>query len=324
MLVQLLIDDIVRQTTLLIAQVSTAAGLRAPLSRVADQVFLELARELEAQGVGQKVAADMFGLALRSYQLKVKRLSESSDGAPISLWQDMHARLSQSSATRHELERAFATSDPKDVAAVLHDMVKSGVAYSSGRGAESLFGLTSAADRERLSESARQRVLGEMAWYLVARGVAATRAELARELRATSTDLEAALAALIADGNVRADGERLSAQRFEVGVGAEQGWETAVCDHFRSVATAIAAKVSRPFSAPGDRVGGGTLSFMVHDAHPHAAEVYRLLESTRERAGELWRRVAAHNQAHPPPEAGARVTFYFGQMVVEGSEEKSE
>jgi hypothetical protein len=72
-----LVDAIVRQTTVLIAQLSTAAGVRTPLAQVADQVFLELARELEGQGIGRKVAADMFGLALRSYQKKITRLSGS-------------------------------------------------------------------------------------------------------------------------------------------------------------------------------------------------------------------------------------------------------
>src|SRR5687768_7502850 len=70
---KLLIDAIVHQTTVLIAQLSTASGIRAPLSHVADQVFLELSREIEAQGVSRKVAADMFGLAIRTYQKKVQR-----------------------------------------------------------------------------------------------------------------------------------------------------------------------------------------------------------------------------------------------------------
>ena len=74
---KLLVDSIVRQTTVLIAQLCTAAGVRAPLAQIADQVFLGLSRELETQGVGRKVAADMFGLALRSYQKKVQRLTES-------------------------------------------------------------------------------------------------------------------------------------------------------------------------------------------------------------------------------------------------------
>ena len=72
---KLLIDAIVRQTTVLLAQLSTAAGIRAPLAHVADQVFVELAKEIEAQGVGKKIVADMFGLALRGYQKKVQRLT---------------------------------------------------------------------------------------------------------------------------------------------------------------------------------------------------------------------------------------------------------
>jgi len=69
-----LIDALVQQTTVLIAQLSTAAGFRSPLSHVADQVFLSLAQEIERQGVSRKVVADMFGLALRTYQRKVQRL----------------------------------------------------------------------------------------------------------------------------------------------------------------------------------------------------------------------------------------------------------
>ena len=83
--VKLLIDGIMQQTTVLIGQLSTAAGVRAPLARVAEQVFLDLARTLEAQGVGRRVAADMFGLALRSYQKKVRRLTEGVS-APEQTW----------------------------------------------------------------------------------------------------------------------------------------------------------------------------------------------------------------------------------------------
>ena len=75
--VKLLIDAIMRQTTVLIAQLSTAAGVRAPLAHLADQVFVTLAKEIEAQGVGRKVVADMFGMALRSYQKKTQRLGGS-------------------------------------------------------------------------------------------------------------------------------------------------------------------------------------------------------------------------------------------------------
>jgi hypothetical protein len=52
--IQVLIDSIVRQTTILIAQLATSAGARAPLAHVANQVFLELVSELKAQGLGNK------------------------------------------------------------------------------------------------------------------------------------------------------------------------------------------------------------------------------------------------------------------------------
>ena len=84
---KLLIDAIVQHKTVLIAQLSTAAGIRAPLARLADQVFLELSREIEAQGISRKVAADMFGLAIRTYQKKVQRLTESASEPNRTLWQ---------------------------------------------------------------------------------------------------------------------------------------------------------------------------------------------------------------------------------------------
>ena len=49
---QVLIDAIVRQTMVLIAQLSTADGVRSPLSHVADEAFMGLVRELESQGLG--------------------------------------------------------------------------------------------------------------------------------------------------------------------------------------------------------------------------------------------------------------------------------
>ncbi len=72
--VNLLIDAVVRQTTVLVAQLATAAGTRATMAYTANQVFIDLVRELKEQGLGNKVIADMFGLALRTYHAKVQRL----------------------------------------------------------------------------------------------------------------------------------------------------------------------------------------------------------------------------------------------------------
>jgi hypothetical protein len=47
------------------------------VAHLANQVFVQLARELESQGVSRKVSADMFGMALRAYVRKLRRLSEA-------------------------------------------------------------------------------------------------------------------------------------------------------------------------------------------------------------------------------------------------------
>src|SRR5689334_2366568 len=104
MTIDLLIHALVRQTTILIAQLATSGGTRAPLAQVASQVFLDLVHELERQGVSRKVSADMFGLGLRTYQRKIQRLSESSTDRGRSLWvavlDYVHAR---SAVTRADL-----------------------------------------------------------------------------------------------------------------------------------------------------------------------------------------------------------------------------
>src|SRR5690242_18209427 len=94
---RLLIDAIVRQTMVLIAQVATSGGLRAPLAHVATQAFLDLARELESQGVSKKISADMFGMALRTYQRRTQRLMQSRTEHGRSLWEAVHEFVEQNS-----------------------------------------------------------------------------------------------------------------------------------------------------------------------------------------------------------------------------------
>ena len=105
-----LIDSIVQQTTVLIAQVATTAGVRAPLAHVANRVFLDLVTEIERQGVARKVVADMFGLALRSYQQKVQRLSESATDSGRTLWEASCSPCSSSDRPKGGPARRLLTS----------------------------------------------------------------------------------------------------------------------------------------------------------------------------------------------------------------------
>src|SRR5690606_12009703 len=116
MTLELLIHAIVRQTTILIAQLATSGGVRAPLAQIANQVFLDLVRELERQGVSRKVSADMFGLGLRTYRRKIRRLSESSTEKGRSLWEVVLEHIKQQQlVTRREVLIRFSRDDEAQV-----------------------------------------------------------------------------------------------------------------------------------------------------------------------------------------------------------------
>jgi hypothetical protein len=148
-----------------------------------------------------------------------------------------------------------------------------------------------------------------------------TREQLEQSFTVTETTLTNALQRLCTDGRVvHADGVWV-AQSFEVPVGTEEGWEAAVCDHFRAVANAIGKKLATRGSQSNDTIGGATLTFSVHPAHPNQAEVYGLLQRIRGDVGQLWNTVADHNRQYPPPPDADRVTFYFGQNITPHAQE---
>jgi hypothetical protein len=317
-----LIDAIVQQTTVLIAQLSTAAGLRSPLSHVADQVFLSLAQEIERQGVSRKIVADMFGLALRTYQRKVQRLEESASASGRTLWEAMLEYLGESGPARrdHVLQR-FRHDDELAVSAVLNDLVTTGLVYSSGRGDNAVYGVTSEADRRALTSDDVIDSLALMLWGIVFRNTGITTRELVAQVRTDEGQVRQALERLLADGRVTTEGEgddvALRSASFVISAGASQGWEAAVFDHFQALARAVAAKLrARAAGSAGAEVGGTTLHFGIHAGHPYEERVVGLLGRIRAELDAFWKEVAAYNREHPiADELATRVTFYFGQVV---------
>lgn len=321
---KLLIDSIVRQTTLLIAQLSTAAGIRAPLAHIADHVFLSLAREIESQGVGRKVVADMFGLALRTYQKKVQRLTQSASAPERTLWQAVFDALTQhGSLPRARLLQMFARDGEKETIGVLTDLVNSGLVYTSGRGGALLYGVTSSADRQQMTEAESAESTASMLWVNVYREPGITARDLAQRLALDDAFVNQAVDQLLADGRVvrePAPDLGLRASVFTVPLGAEKGWESAVYDHFQAVTAAIANKLRHggPRSAAKDVIGGATLSFDLYPGHPQEQVVYGLLEQVRKQVNEVWNNVRQINQTRPvSDDERIKVTFYFGQNVDE-------
>ena len=129
----MLIDAIVRQTAVLIARLSIAAGVRSPLGHIADEIFSGLVSELTRQGVSNKVIADMFGMARRSYRQKVHRLGDSASGRGATLWSTVHAFLvERECSTRAEVLERFKQDDEVSVRGILNDLVENGLVVRSG------------------------------------------------------------------------------------------------------------------------------------------------------------------------------------------------
>lgn len=319
--VKLLIDGIMRQTTVLIAQLSTSAGVRAPLAHLADQVFVSLAREIEAQGVGRKVVADMFGLALRSYQRKTQRLATSATTQGKTLFEAVLEFIeSEQGTSRVDVLRRFEKDGERETIGVLTDLVQSGLLYATGSGDGTLYGVTSDAERQRLTRHSDTAALSNMALGELYRNPGLQIEALASALGVEVTAVEDALAPLLAEGRVTANAEdgTLRASTFQLLLGAEAGWESAVFDHFQAVAATIVNKlrVRTRGSRAADAIGGTTLRFELHPEHPMLDDVLGVLGRVRDETEALWLRVAEHNDAHPSnSERRSSAIFYFGLNV---------
>ena len=217
--IKLLIDAIVRQTTVLIAQLATAGGVRAPLAHLANQVFLSLTSELEAQGVSRKVSADMFGMALRAYQKKIQRLSESSTVRGRSLWEAVLEFLEEGSVqTRGEVLQRFRHDDGVLVRGVLHDLVENGLVSCSGSGVHAIYRKTT--DEERAALTRNGTGLEEFLWVLTYREGPLSTEALAKLSGVREQDLNAPLARLQAEQRVSFERQQWSAFEFCVPLGS--------------------------------------------------------------------------------------------------------
>ncbi len=327
---QILIDAIVRQTTVLIARLSTVEGVRSPLGHIANEVFVGLVAELESQGVSKKVIADMFGMALRSYRQKVQRLGESVTTRGVTLWTAVQRFLAErGSASRSELFAHFQYDEEASIRGILNDLVESGLLVRTGRGDDTRYRIATAEELRDLGTSAETRPQDSNAalvWVRIYREGPIGLDRLMQIVPLSRAALDAAIDALLADGRIRREnrdeGEVFAAEHVLIPVGETAGWEAAVVDHHGSVLNAIAAKLSKRTrtSTPADEVGGTTLTFDLWRGHPREQEVRSLLRATRAELLPLWEEVDAYNRHHPEKET-YQLHFYCGQYVVEEEEE---
>lgn len=322
---RVLIDALVRQTTVLIASISTAEGLRSPLGHIANEVFVGLVSELEHQGHSNKVIADMFGMALRSYRQKVQRLGESASARGVTLWSAVQSFLTErGSASRRDLLKNFSDDEEASVRGILTDLVESGLVVRSGRGEDTSYRVATSEELRDLGNFAESRPLESNAallWVHIYREGPLNRQRLAQLVPLPDAALDSALEALLSDGRVRrvssSHGDRYQTEEVLIPVGEAAGWEAAIIDHHRALVNAIVAKLKagERGSSEADEIGGSTLTFDLWAGHPREQEVRSLLHATRERVQALWEEVAEYNRRTPHADS-YQLSFYCGQYLV--------
>jgi hypothetical protein len=295
---QLLIDAVVQQTVVFIAHLATAGGVRAPLVHVANQMFLELSRELGNQGVSKKVIADMFGMALRTYHRRVRELEASRTDSGRTLWEAVLGYLREREpVAAQELSQRFRNDDPEILSGVLNDLVGSGLVYRTGRGDAALYRAAPESDLGLGDEQRASAAYEYLTWLTVYRHGPLDLATVARLSRLDAVGCEKALERLASAGRVRIEqgtsGTRYVSGEFAVQLGTSRGWEAAVLDHFQAMVTAISSKIltGRARSSEQDVVG------------------------VRREVEDLRVRVDAHNAGAAPGPRAKRVVYYMGQYV---------
>lgn len=320
--VNLLIDAIVRQTTVLIAQLATTAGARAPLAHIANQVFVDLVRELKNQGVGAKVVADMFGVALRTYQTRMQRLSESVTFRGRSLWEAVLEYVRErGTVLQSEVLGRFPRDDETILRGVLVDLVDSGLVFRTGRGPHTAFRIADPPPYSMGTEPADIDARANLALIALHRAGTATISEIAAAVHLDVDLASEALELLVNEGRATrlesGTQVRYRAGECIIPLGAPNGWEAAVFDHFQAVVTAICAKLRLgPTVEAQDQIGGSTFGFTVWEGHPQTEEILGQLARIRRELSALRERNGAYNAEHDPPEGDFMgIITYVGQSV---------
>jgi len=321
MSLHVLIDTLVRQSMVMVARLATSGGLRAPVAHIAEQVFRELTVELRSQGVGHKVIADMFGMSLRAYHAKIRRLDESADARRRSLWQAVLSYLeTKQQVTKGELLQRFRHDDPLSVVGVANDLVTNGWVYRRGEGDALVYKL--AEEAELSSNAVGDEALVSLVWILVRRhGPLEKRAFASLTPTLDVEKLDTALSALEADGRIRKyvdhGQEHYASDQCLILPTSKDAWMAAVIDHFGAVINTLCARAERQHrSGPYDHLcGGSTFHFELDIENPEWKEVIELFVEVRKRCSELRARVDAHN-AQYPPQRPVQVVLYAGQHVV--------
>ncbi len=256
---------------------------------------------MKRQGLSNTLIADLFGLSLRTYHNKIRRLSESATDRGRPLWNAVLDFIqSQETVSRAEVLMRFCRDDTTTVKSVLTDLVEEGLVFAKGRGEQLTY---RAAEPEELrveTGTDALRTRDNFVWILVARHSPLSRERLLELAQLEEVEIDGALKRLIDDGRVvcaDAATTTYTSTQCVLHVGQDAGWEASVFDHYQAMVTAICAKLAlgSTRSEYGECIGGSTYSVEVWPGHPLFERARGLLQSFREQARTLREQVDQMN-----------------------------
>jgi hypothetical protein len=292
-------------------------------------VFTDLVRELRAQGLGSKVIADMFGIALRTYHRRVARLSASRTEQGQSLWEAVLRHIQQHGPLlRSDVLQRFDRDDEAVLRSVLLDLIESGLVQRSGKDEATRLAAAEVGDAAE-SAAPRPGMLEAMVLVALHRSGPLQLEALAKIVPASVAELEAALAKLmqsrLVTAHPRESGTLYGCETCVIGFGDEAGWEAAIFDHYQALVGALVTKLRSGTRRAdlADRIGGSTFVFDLWRGHPLQGAVLDYLKTMREHGIALRKQLEQHDAASPKPAGAAelRVIAYVGQTVVEAEVE---
>ena len=133
------IEALVRQTMMEVARLATSGGARASLSRISDQVFLELTSELERQGVTKNVVADMFGMSLRTFHRRVQQVRRAQTERRTLRDAVLELVAVSEPVSAHAVHQHFLRYPAELVAGALNDLVHTSLLSRSGWGEKAVY-----------------------------------------------------------------------------------------------------------------------------------------------------------------------------------------
>lgn len=113
------------QTGRTVVHTALRGGMRQSVGWAVDAMWSGMVDCFEEAGVSQKVAADMMGLTLRTYQRRIDSLSDVSQGGRT-YWMVIYARLQQQAASRDTILGWFDRGLKRQIVSVLLDMKETG------------------------------------------------------------------------------------------------------------------------------------------------------------------------------------------------------